>query len=400
MKHSISQLGRLFLYSQVVCACQLAAAQSSSVPNAQPAVRQSTIPGPAWRGALTLVGAVVVSSRGETVITQPEEGCLRVFDRSGKLIETFGRKGGGPGEFEGISYIGFRGDTLWVADPILNRITLFNRQWKLLRTLSTSVVLEERAASGAGLWSRLVATSYLRNGGILLVDRTPARGRRLAGSTQVAILGPHDTLPREIGYLDLTRGMVEFSSGDNIGVYRNPYGQNDLIATAPDGSYLALVSFAEQGNDPSEYSVRLLGADGRATFDRRFPKGRSTLSASDLDRAADSVIRESRLLSNLPDDAKRAYRRALTGTRYVPSVNALVVTTAGRVWLKTQGERALDIWTVLSPRGMVERLITLPADPRRRVLFADDVGFWALEPASGTDEPILVRYTIRSSPVR
>jgi len=48
---------------------------------------------------------------------------IRFFNSDGKLVRTFGRTGGGPGEFRQIAWAGRAGDTLFVSDHSLRRIS-------------------------------------------------------------------------------------------------------------------------------------------------------------------------------------------------------------------------------------------------------------------------------------
>jgi hypothetical protein len=57
---------------------------------------------------------------------------VRVFDAAGKLIRTIGHKGRGPGEFQDVSAIFLRGDTVEVMDSFLGRISRFDAIGKMV----------------------------------------------------------------------------------------------------------------------------------------------------------------------------------------------------------------------------------------------------------------------------
>jgi hypothetical protein len=61
---------------------------------------------------------------------------IRLFDEKGIFVRAFGRAGGGPGEFRSISWAGRSGDTAFVYDASLRRITivLLGREPHLLET--------------------------------------------------------------------------------------------------------------------------------------------------------------------------------------------------------------------------------------------------------------------------
>jgi hypothetical protein len=71
----------------------------------------------------------------ENIITMDnEEGCIRTFDKSGKLIRRFGRKGQGPGEFQSITFMMvLEGDNIGVVDRANHRLSHFSRDGKFLK---------------------------------------------------------------------------------------------------------------------------------------------------------------------------------------------------------------------------------------------------------------------------
>ena len=70
----------------------------------------------------------------ENMITvDNEEGCVRIFDKAGKLIRRFGRKGQGPGEFQNITFVSvFDGDKIRLIDPSNHRFSLYSLDGKCL----------------------------------------------------------------------------------------------------------------------------------------------------------------------------------------------------------------------------------------------------------------------------
>lgn len=75
---------------------------------------------------------------------------VRRFDRSGQPAATIGRQGRGPGEFEAIAAIVTSGDTLFVWDPVIWRISAFDPDGTLILTRR----VEPRRQSG---WPTTVA---------------------------------------------------------------------------------------------------------------------------------------------------------------------------------------------------------------------------------------------------
>jgi len=71
----------------------------------------------------------------ENIITMDnEEGCIRIFDKTGQLLRRFGRKGQGPGEFQNVTYLSvIEGDKIGVVDRSNHRLSHFSRDGKCLK---------------------------------------------------------------------------------------------------------------------------------------------------------------------------------------------------------------------------------------------------------------------------
>lgn len=85
---------------------------------------------------------VVVAPNGDIFVTDGHQGCncenARVvkFDKNGKFLLEFGRKGSGPGEFDGPHALAFdsRG-RLFVGDRTNNRVQIFDQKGKFISEL-------------------------------------------------------------------------------------------------------------------------------------------------------------------------------------------------------------------------------------------------------------------------
>jgi len=81
------------------------------------------------------VSSLSASAAGSIAVGQREDSEIRVYSSTGNERYRFGRRGSGPGEFQVLGgYVGWVGDTLWVTDPPLRRLTWIDPTGKLLRT--------------------------------------------------------------------------------------------------------------------------------------------------------------------------------------------------------------------------------------------------------------------------
>lgn len=72
------------------------------------------------------IAAAAVGPAGELVVVDRMLPSVFLFDARGSLLRSIGRKGQGPGEFETPVDAGFHGDSLWVWDQRLFRLTWFD----------------------------------------------------------------------------------------------------------------------------------------------------------------------------------------------------------------------------------------------------------------------------------
>ena len=81
------------------------------------------------------IGSVAPTNGGRLAWSDGVAGSFVVRDARG-VLHRAGRSGEGPGEFRGVSSIGWLGDTVWVADYRLPRVQLFSETGKFLRTIT------------------------------------------------------------------------------------------------------------------------------------------------------------------------------------------------------------------------------------------------------------------------
>ncbi len=79
-------------------------------------------------------GSFAVDDRGYIYMAEMQDNVFKVFNPEGNLVKTFGSKGGGPGEFQSISSIGFTpGGRFIVTDFQANRTSIFDRDGNFIK---------------------------------------------------------------------------------------------------------------------------------------------------------------------------------------------------------------------------------------------------------------------------
>ena len=83
--------------------------------------------------------SVARNSRGEFIASVSGNGSIGVFNSRGALVNLFGRRGNGPGEFSFVGHIAIgRADSLIIAEPTRRRIALFSPAGQFARTVSVA----------------------------------------------------------------------------------------------------------------------------------------------------------------------------------------------------------------------------------------------------------------------
>ncbi len=84
--------------------------------------------------SLTEVTDLTVGPAGQIYVAQDMEKLIRVYDVRGKFVREIGREGLGPGEFQSVTTLGWKADSLWVVDWEQSRISFFDNAGAHLHT--------------------------------------------------------------------------------------------------------------------------------------------------------------------------------------------------------------------------------------------------------------------------
>lgn len=84
--------------------------------------------------AFSSIKQVILDEKGNIYIADDKECCIKVFNDQGNYLKTIGKKGQGPGEFNGIISLSFSGNNLLVQDINLN-LTFFSSEGVFIKKL-------------------------------------------------------------------------------------------------------------------------------------------------------------------------------------------------------------------------------------------------------------------------
>jgi hypothetical protein len=345
---------------------------------------------PEWRlpanaADLTRVTAMAVSPDGEIALAQPLDDHAKIVatDRTVRMV---GRDGAGPGEFRYPSRVGYVGDHLYVVDPQIYRVSLFDQRDSLLGMFNEPRTVWVDGSEVAGIEMNLQA---VLPGGKLRMRAVVGRGAPnppwavspdsgLSWLIQIDTSGAFEHL---IAEEPVYRCHMRMPAGERLVLMTIPFCAEPLHTGYDGGDVVALVD-QPQGGEP-RYRVRLIDRDGAALFDvtRGYAPIAVPQAALDSQRA-ESAARRERSTGPLPDDPPPAAT--------LPPVQQILVGRDSTVWLELEDQMPRHTWLILDRRGRAVGTVVIPASHQLR---AAELGrLWALEEnADGLQGVVVMR---------
>jgi hypothetical protein len=332
------------------------------------------------------ISAVAVGPRG-VYVGDDMNGRIVILNRNLTHVRSVGRKGSGPAEFRSIAGLTVRGDTIYVFDPALLRMTAITDAG---RSVWTQTNIPHMADEGAPPH----ASAVLADGALLVLGRAPpgspahglhrfdrASGERVRIATQ-----DHSDDHR----------IARAQYGGIRSTFERPVSAHDRHAVAPGGAFLAILIQSH----PAE------AGDGRATVSALSPLGDTLWSQTfrtprvpiDHDIVQRRVREDGRAYGErvsrnwgvAREVAQRAYEEALAIPPQQLAFDRVVADADGAVLLRRGGFGMEEVqWWRVTEAGLDARF-TLPAD--HEVVAA--VGRRIYTTSTGPlDEPIITAWT-------
>jgi len=299
-----------------------------------------------WDAAYQLfqVGGVVRLEDGRIVVANGGTNELRFYDADGRYLQSAGRGGGGPGEFEGLGQIAVVGDSVVAYDWSLNRISVFDLAGRFVRsalvTWSSQAHPAAAGAFGDGRW--LFTTSF---------TFAPSRI-----STAVRDTAPFVVLDAEGALLDsigMFPSVEYFVMGDErqARAASLPFGKMTRYAVIGRHAYIG---------PTDRYEILRYTADAELDLIVRKERRRLPVTPQDVD----DIKQE-----ELEDAADGSWRQTLERMfldmpipSTMPAFDRLQVDAAGNLWV-LEYRRPADkqpTWTVFADDGHVLGTVDTP----------------------------------------
>lgn len=350
-------------------------------------------------------GVIRVAPNGNIVVPMGQDYQYRFYAPDGRRITTFGRQGSGPGEFRTFeTRMGWTGDTLWVWDNSLGRITYASSDGKYIDEESFRGMF-----SAPRDWGRfpvvMVANAVegIRDGELLASGREwelPLPDTWTAMRRPIVAVGPLRVVRRVVGNFPYF-GEDDFVAAQ-IGDGRPyemalPLRAQPWFDAASDASRFAYLTTHVTEEYGGHLALTVLAPSGDTLVSRKY----AFVGEKIPERVRDSVIeaylarqgRGGRGRSAIdPERFARARaeapRRALKV--YAP-VSALVAGRDSTTWIGFRRTAGTRTWLVVDARGEPVGSLSLPADVR--VSEAERGWVWGAQPDSN-DVVSIVRYRV------
>lgn len=286
------------------------------------------------REPLFMVTSAARAPSGDVVVANAGAGELRWFDASGRLVRSAGRKGGGPGEFQHIAWVGLLpGDSVAAWDPVLRRLSIFADDGRFARAVSIPA---------RGPLATLVG---MLNGSFVLATRVnvePAGGATVWRDSllflRVGLLGEvRDTVGR-------FPGTEWYADAAGTRVQTRPLGRQTVAAVAGATLYVGT---------GDAYLITAYGPDGAPRGEIRKPHRPLRLQPRDRQAFLSEVVQ----VGGSEQDRQERTRMLADAPfpESMPPYTSLTADTEGNLWVReTQRPGALpqfSRWSVFNSDG-------------------------------------------------
>jgi hypothetical protein len=306
-----------------------------------PSLEIGTVDGPPHLLFHQVAGGALLGD-STIMIADGGSGELRRFSLNGEWLGSVGQTGDGPGEFRRIHSLSARGDSIFVFDDILLRLSIFAPSGRLIGTESYS---EVGAPGTFSLYGPFTDDAYLV---VRLLGSTQGFDRRLSKE----YVSLHRWMPSTIGPGEKVERLFWRQT---YHVQRDNVWEAFSVPWSPTGS-VAVAGDKIVYSDGMSGRVSLIASSGEEVGRIALPWSGRVVSDRDRDWFESHDLPEH---PGIPDR--------------LPSVGAVLAAGDGSIWVGefAVGHEAVRTWLIRRPAASCdEQLVSLPS--RVRVLDSRD----------------------------
>ena len=330
----------------------------------------------------SVVWGIYVGPEGEIVVLEPQDHRVRIYDSTGTLVVTVGRRGEGPGEFQYVGPVFWAADTLVVWDVMLARGTYLLTDGTLIRTEAATFFGPAVGAAGPDTtYWRFIPVAVDAEGAKLGVAiASVSTGGRSESGGPVVLRVSRDGEPRVVATPpdDEHRMVAVAGLGNPV-----PFVFRPRIEMAADGSRFLLMTTDQSTLNPT-YGLTLVRPTHDTVFSRSYAYPGEPIPDSVMDRGIADMVPENNLARRF-----RARARELAPVVYPPADVTLGLD--GTIWVELRRTEVGTPVHVLSEAGDPIGSLLLPA--RSRIHQASMTHVWMTE-RDLVDLASVVRYRV------
>lgn len=336
---------------------------------------------------INLINYYDIDDFGRVYIAQnpPAELALYVFQPDGQFLGSLSREGSGPGEFRRISDVLIQGDSLYVYDNSLKRVSVFS-----IETLSfhRTIVLSEEGKQSESIFQGLreVSLKSVRNDGALLMRSVRALSLTTSDDSRTSEYFYRGSDGNVIPEITLSlKDPYYFTSNKEPGPghtlpFTTAFTRRSLISATESGFIYTAWS--------EDFLIKQYDSYGNYLQSFYYPIEKS-------------VLEQSEFISGVAGQEARRILRNEELPETWPALHALVTDDEDRIWIATITDSDSHFkWWVLNSDGDVIARFTHPGkrstnsgefDPS--IIIKNDF-FYTVERNPTTGEQRVVRYRI------
>jgi hypothetical protein len=320
-------------------------------------VRVSAIGDPRYE--FSTITAVTQSPDGaKTFVAQPLDGKVLVFENDGSRVAALGRRGNAIGQFLGIESMGWLGDTLWVVDPRLRRVSWFDRGVRYLKAdqlpLSPDSTLPSvrgyRVLRDGGVVVRVTAEVTTDTSASALISISDGGGARVRTIHPLKIANESFKISTEV------YGKPGWISGPQ------PLADSPLWASSEDGALVVVVErpAATAVRVTNQYRVILYGANGERLLQEHVQYSPKPIPAEYLEVLIAPYLRPT-LTAPKSDLTAKRFMEALYRPATMPPVTDVIVSADSIVWIRREAIADTVVYDRVAAAGRRLSSLRFPA---------------------------------------
>ncbi|TVP53528.1 MAG: hypothetical protein EA351_15030 [Gemmatimonadales bacterium] len=349
---------------------------------------------------VTSIPLMAVSAHGQLAVPLRTSRQVALIDVDSGELRVVGREGRGPGEIARLSNVGFAGDTLWVVDPSLGRVTHFPPDGSAPELTSAQGVIER----GEGFLIPLPLTDELILSSRRMVSSADGGAQEIHGRELFNMTGDWEVRTRLVELRpELERLRLVHESVRSVQLGPHPFSVHPLFAYAPGvGSIVVARRADDPGRPIPAADVTRIGPAGDTIFHvalpPALPEHRGPIEGETIDAIVEYWVSIPQLLERFPSAAviRSGIEEGLDPPARHPPATQLVLGIDGRTWVRGPDPwTGSVVWQVLDEEGVV--VARARADRAIEGLAADEHGLWGVV-LEELDVPRIARFRLEPIP--